>query len=293
VWRQLNQLDRRWVFLAMLLAVTGPLVFGFSSPAALQNNAKAVFDKLEDLPEGSRIALAIDYDPASEAELHPMAIAFVRHCILKKHKMYFVTLWPSALPIIDRVVRQVIEGEFKDRRLVYGEDYVHLGYHPGEIVAIKVLCTDIRGSKTRDDRGLSLDSLPMTRDLRGLKELDLLLNVSGGFPGAKEWIQISGEVFEMPVAAGSVGVQVPQLLPYQPDPLIGLVGALRGAVEYETAVAAKYSDVFQPASPEAAPLKNIGQRRMGPQLWAHLLIVGLIILGNALYLNSRFSKGAA
>lgn len=289
----LNHLDRRWVFLAMLLAVAVPLLLGFSSPAAMQADARAVFEKLEKLPPGSRIALAIDYDPSSEAELHPMTIAFVRHCVLKKHKMYFVTLWPTALPVIDRAVRQVIEGEFADRKLVYGEDYLLLGYQPGEQVAIQVLSNDIRKSKTRDDRGQPLDDLPMMRDVRGLKEMDLLVNVSAGYPGAKEWVQYAGKPTGLPIAAGSVGVQVPMLLPYLPDPLIGLVGALRGAVEYETALADAYPDVFRPQAAGAVGLKNIGQRRMGPQLWAHLLIVALIVLGNVLQLTARRSREAA
>jgi hypothetical protein len=293
MWQFLNHLDRRWIFLAMLLAVSAPLLSGFTSPAALQHDARAVFERIETLPAGSRIALSIDYDPSSEAELHPMTIAFIRHCVLKRHKLYFVTLWPTALPVIDRAVRQVIDKEFADRKLVYGEDYVLLGYQPGELVAIQVLINDIRKSKSRDDRGQSLDTLPMMREVRGLKELDLLINVSAGYHGAKEWVQVASESTGPPVAAGSVGVQVPSLLPYLPKQLIGLVGALRGAVEYETALADQYPELFRPATPDAVPLKTIGQRRMGPQLWAHLLIVALIILGNVLQFMSRFSKGTA
>lgn len=285
MWQSWNNLDRRWIFLAMLLAVLLPLLLGFSSPGAPSPETKAVFDRIENLPDGSRIGVAIDYDPASEAELHPMAISFIRHCILKHHKMYFVTLWPTASPVIDRVVRQVIEKEFADRQLKYGVDYVLLGYHPGEQVVIPVLVSDARKSKTRDDTGQSLDSLPITKDWRGFKDVDLLVDVSAGYPGAKEWVQYAGATTGLPVAAGSAGVQVPQLLPYLPSPLVGLVGALRGAVEYETLLMTKYDAVRQ--------LSNIGQRRMGPQLWAHLLIVGLIIFGNSLQFVSRSKKGAA
>lgn len=291
MWQKLNQLDRRWVFLAMLLAVSLPLVGGFTSPAAPSDETRDVFNRLENLPSGSRIVLSIDYDPSSEAELHPMTIAFVRHCCLKRHKMIFVTLWPTATPVIDRAVRQVIEKEFAHLELKYGEDYVLLGYQPGEQVAIQVLTTDLRRSKTRDETGQSLDALPIVKDIRGFKDTALLLNVSAGYPGAKEWVQYAGAASELPVAAGSVGVQVPMLLPYLPKPLIGLVGALRGAVEYETALAQAYPAAFGSGAP--VPLKNIGQRRMGPQLWAHLLIIVLILLGNALQLVTRWSRGTA
>jgi len=86
---------------------------------------------------------------------------------------------------------------------------------------------------------------------------------------------------------------VPMLLPYIPKQMIGLVGALRGAVEYETALADQYPAVFRPEAAGAIPLANIGQRRMGPQLWAHLLIVTLILIGNVLFLTGRYSKRTA
>jgi len=285
MWQSFNHLDRRWIFLAMLLAVMVPLLLGFSSPGAPSPETKAVFDAIENLPDGSLVGIGIDYDPASEAELQPMAIAFIRHCVLKRHKMIFLTLWPTASPVIDRVIRQVIEKEFADRQLKYGVDYVSLGYHPGEQVAIPVLVSDFRKSKSRDDTNQSLDSLPLTKDLRGLKELDLLLDVSAGFPGAKEWAQYAGATTGLPVAAGSVGVQVPQLLPYLPAPLIGLVAALRGAVEYETLMTTNYETVRS--------LSNIGQRRMGPQLWAHLLIISLIIWGNVIQWSTRKPGGSS
>lgn len=289
MWQTLNQLDRRWIFLAMLLAVVTPMLLGFTSPAAPSPRTKAVFDRLEDLPGGSRIALAIDYDPSSEAELHPMTIALIRHCCIKRHKMYFLTLWPTAIPVIDRAVRQVIEKEFANLNLKYGDDYVQLGYQPGEQIAIQVLMKDIRASKARDERGQSLDNIDMMKDVRGLKDTDLLVNVSGGYPGAKEWVQYVDASSGLPIAAGSVGVMVPNLLPYlstpsSPGRLIGLIGALRGAVEYETLLTTKYP-IEVPAT------GNIGQRRMGPQLWAHLLIVLLIVFGNVLQWKLRHSGG--
>lgn len=291
MWQKLNHLDRRWIFLAMLVAVILPMLAGFTSPAGPSPETAAVFDQIEHLPAGSRIALVLDYEPASEAELHPMAIALVRHCCLKRHKMIFLTLWPAALPVIDRIVQQVIEKEFGDHHLKYGEDYVLLGYQPGEQVAIPLLTKDLRASKPRDDRGTSLDSIELTKHVRGLKDLDLLVSVSAGYPGSKEWVQYCAATSRLPMVAGSVGVQVPNLLPYlatptSPGPLIGLIKALRGAVEYETLLTTTY--------PEEVPAnKNIGQRRMGPQLWAHLLIVALITFGNVLQWKMRRAGGTA
>jgi hypothetical protein len=290
MWHHLNQLDRRWVFLAMLLAIGLPMCLGISAQSSPSTSTIAVFDNVENLPPGSLVVLSIDYDPSSEGELHPMTIGLMRHCYLKRHKVILLTLWPTAGPVIDRAVRQVIEEEFADLHLEYGKDYVLLGYHPGEQMAIQVLISDLRKSRPRDDRGESLDRLPITKDLRGLKDADLLVDVSAGYPGAKEWAQYAGTGNRVRIAAGSVGVQVPNMLPYlgtetSPGRLAGLIGAVSGAAEYEALLNARYPD-FHPAS------GNLGQRRMGSQLWAHILIVSLIVLGNVLQWASRRNRGA-
>jgi hypothetical protein len=75
-------------------------------------------------------------------------------------------------------------------------------------------------------------------------------------------------------------VQAPQLYPYVPDQMIGLLAALKGAAEYEAALAEKYPQ-FQ--DPKRSPARG----RMGPQLFAHLLIIALILLGNLVHLTKR------
>jgi len=68
--------------------------------------------------------------------------------------------------------------------------------------------------------------------------------------------------------------------PYLPKQLIGLLGAIKGAAEYEVALAAKYPKWGRPEYTEAL-------RRMAPQLWGHLLVLALIIAGNVLYFVER------
>ncbi|OYW22464.1 MAG: hypothetical protein B7Z55_04595, partial [Planctomycetales bacterium 12-60-4] len=56
--------------------------------------------------------------------------------------------------------------------------------------------------------------------------------------------------------------------------------ALKGAAEYEAALGQKYEQYRDPQ-------RNAAIRRMGPQLFAHLLMVGLIIVGNAVHFANR------
>lgn len=281
-----KNLDRRWIFLMMFLAVGIPILYigvtGKTFPETATKLAEDTFNAIDKLPPGSKILLSFDYDPASEGELEPMATSFVHHCCEKKHKMYFMALWPVGPQMVDETVEKVIRAHYP--HLEYGVDYVNLGFKSGNEGVIKVIVTDLRQLFTTDTRGTSLDNIPMTADLRNIQNMDLLINVSAGYAGTKEWVQYAVTAFpdKIRMVAGCTGVQAPLLYPYIPQQLVGLLGAIKGAAEYEMLVNKAYSGDAPPL-----PIYLEGQRRMGPQLVAHVLMILLIIAGNVIYFMER------
>lgn len=294
----LENLDRRWIFLLMAIAVAVPILFGLQFPETPSQLSKQVFKEIEDLKEGDKVLMAWDYDPSTEGELGPMATAFTRHCCEKKVKMYFLTLLPVGPQMIENSITNVIKADFPE--LVYGEDYVNLGYKSGYEGVIKVIVTDLRGLYTTDSGGTNIDQIPMCRGVESVQDMDLVVNVSGSYPGTKEWVQYAATPYpkEIKMVAGCTGVQAPLLYPYIPEQLKGLLGAIKGAAEYEALVVNKYllkrDENGKPLVPgEEISLADVdkkyleGKRRMGPQLVAHLLMIGLIIVGNAVFFMSR------
>lgn len=277
----LKTLDRRWIFLLILLAVAIPILRQWQFPEKPSPMVQSVFDAIENLPDGSDVWMAYDYDPGSQGELHPMALAFTRQCALKKHKMYFMTLWPQGPPMIQKNI-DLLNKEFPD--LEYGKDYVNLGYRPGQEGPIKLVVTDLRSTIAADVDGRSLDELPITADVKNIQNIDLIVNVSAGYPGTKEWVLYASTPYDIPTVAGCTGVQAPYLYPYVPQQLDGLLGAIKGAAEYEFLLLKAYPDLRgNPDTQEAL-------RRMGPQLLAHLVIIALIVVGNIVYFVGR-SRG--
>jgi hypothetical protein len=63
-----------------------------------------------------------------------------------------------------------------------------------------------------------------------------------------------------------------------------LLGAIKGAAEYEKLVNDKYGG----ETPDPKYLEAI--RRMGPQLIAHLLVIALIVAGNWVFFVQRWRK---
>jgi hypothetical protein len=179
----------------------------------------------------------------------------------------------------------VIAPDFPE--LEYGEDYVNLGFKSGNEGVIKVIVTDIRQLYTTDSFGTSIDAIPMMKDVENIQQMALIINVSAGYAGTKEWVQYAVTPFpdKIRLVAGCTGVQAPLLYPYIPQQLPGLLGAIKGAAEYEKLVMDKYG------GPEPHGKYLEGRRRMGPQLIAHVLMIVLIVAGNAIFFVGRRRGG--
>jgi len=284
MYDKLKNLDRRWIFLLMFLSVAIPIIIigitGQSFPEKPTDLAYSTFNAIEDLKPGDKVLLSFDFDPASEGELGPMATAFTYHCAANELNMYFMALWPVGPQMIDNAIENVIKKDFPD--LVYGEDYVNLGFKSGGEGVIKVIVTDFLELFSTDAKGTPFNDIPMNKEISSVQDMDLVINISAGSAGTKEWVQYAVTPYpdEITLVAGCTGVQAPLLYPYIPEQLPGLLGAIKGAAEYEKLVFDKF---YRDKGKEVPGRYQEGVRRMGPQLVAHLLMILLIIAGNFIY----------
>ena len=284
----LKNLDRRWIFLLMFLSVSIPIIIigitGQSFPEKPTALSITTFETIENLKEGDKVLLSFDFDPASEGELGPMATAFTYHCAAKKLKMYFMALWPVGPQMVDNAIENVIKKDFP--HLVYGEDYVNLGFKSGGEGVIKVIVTDFMELYSTDAKGTPFKSIPMNKEISSVQDMDLVINISAGSAGTKEWVQYAVTPYpdEITLIAGCTGVQAPLLYPYIPEQLPGLLGAIKGAAEYEKLVFDRY---YRDEGLEVPGRYQEGVRRMGPQLVAHLLMILLIIAGNYIFFAEK------
>ena len=77
------QIDRRIIFMVIGVCTLLPLLFPVGLPIKISQEVRGVYDYIEGLPEGSVFLLSLDFDPASKPELHPQAIAILRHAFRK------------------------------------------------------------------------------------------------------------------------------------------------------------------------------------------------------------------
>ena len=134
----------------------------------------------------------------------------------------------------------MISRDFSD--MVYGEDYVDLGFKTGNEGVIKLVANDLRTQYPQDARGTPIDDIPMMEGVASIRDFDVIMNVSAGYPGTKEWVQyaVASAPDDVKLVAGCTGVQAPLLYPYYPQQMSGLLAAIKGAAEYESLVLGKY-----------------------------------------------------
>jgi hypothetical protein len=279
----IKNIDRRVIFLFIALSVIVPLLFNVVFPERISPIVQAIFDKIEALPEGSRVLISLDYDPSTAPEQQPMVDAVMYHCCKRNHKLYIMALWGTGQNLADGAIDRIILPNFPDK--VYGRDYVHLGYKAGSQGLINVIITDLKKMYTTDVNGTQIDSIPMMRDIRNLKNMDLIAAFGGGFPGLKEWVLFAGDPGNIPVVGGVTAVSAPLLYPYYPNQMLGMMGGIKGAAEYESEMIRVY--------PQFRELRHGGLEMMGPQAVAHIVIMLFIIIGNVTFFIDRKRKARA
>ncbi|MDD4157464.1 MAG: hypothetical protein PHY08_12935 [Candidatus Cloacimonetes bacterium] len=257
---KLHQIDRRWIFLLIFLGVSLPLIMPIGFDIEVTKNVQSVYDLVENSQPGDKILLSFDFDPASKPELQPMAVAIINHAMRKNLKIYCVALWPMGVSLADEIY------QIQKEKLIYGENFINLGYKAGGLVSIQAMGKNFREVFPKDSNGDNITDFPIMNDVNSLKDFNFAISFSAGTPGIKEWIMVAGDKFRLPIAGGATAVSTPGFLPYinEQKQLYGLIGGLKAAAEYELLVST-------PGTATAG---------MDAQSIAHLIIILFIILSN-------------
>lgn len=262
----LEKLDRRWLFLIIGLLVLGPLLWPLGLPLTTSAPVKQFNDTVAAVPDGSIILLSCDYDPGAKPELVPMTQTVLRQLWDKKCRIVITCLWNGGPGLVDATVEDVAD-EYRARGvpLVYGEDYVFLGYKAGNEAVMVLMGQGIANAFPVDHRGNVTRDLPLMRQVRDYSSFPLLVNISAGYPGTKEWVQQVNSRFHLPMVSGCTAVSAPEYYAYlQAGQLSGLLGGMAGAAEYE----------------KIRGEKGSATKGMDAQSLAHLFIALCILMGN-------------
>jgi hypothetical protein len=274
---QRKPIERRVVFIYIAFAVALPLFMDIPAPLPITNDVQKLVDALDELPPGSKVLAAFDFDPPSAPELQPMAVAFMKYAFKNDLKVIIMGLWPQGPQQATLAVEEAMEDPtISSKNLTYGVDWVNLGFQSGNEFVIQSMGTSFKRMFPLDDQRTPYDSIPLLNNVTNFSNIDFIMNFSSGKPGTVEWVQIAVDRFNATLGAGNTAVQAPQVYPYlRAGQLQGLLGGMSGAAEFEKALTEKGKATSFLLS----------------QMMAHATVIAFIIIGNiAFFVTRRHQK---
>ena len=268
----LESLDRRVIFIFIALSIAFPLIFPMNLNFSVTQPVQSFYDAIENLPPGSKVLVSCDYDPASMPELYPMNLAVFYQLFKRGDKIITMQLWATGTLLVEQAMSEVLK-EFPDKK--YGVDYVNLGFKEGREVVMVSMGTSIPKTFPTDYRGNRVETLPIMQEVVNFDNVALLVNISGGLPGTREWVQQVQSRYHVKLISGCTAVSAPEFYPYmQSNQLLGLLGGMKGAAEYEKLV----------------KRPGTAWRGMDAQSVSHIVIFLFISIGNIAFFTLKKTK---
>lgn len=266
-----EKVDRRIIFLLILLAVIVPLLIPIGFKIKVSEPVQLFYDAVDALPSGSMVLISCEYDPSTMPELYPMNQALARHCFKKDVKIVGMGLWPQGIPLNQASMEEAALEYGKE----YGVDYINLGYKAGGIVVISAAAENIPRTFPLDYAGRPIEAFEIMQGVRNFDRFDLIVSLSAGDPGVRHWVMIAQGRYGKAVIGGVTAVSAPSFYPYlNAGQLLGLIGGMKGAAEYETLLGAV----------------GTASQGMDAQSIAHGVIILFIVIANVFYLMGKRRK---
>lgn len=244
-----------------------PLIFPMTLSMSVTDPVIKVYDFVEALPPDSVIWLGIDYYNSTRTECDPIAKTFLKQAFQKGHKIFVTSTIPDGQSIAQNIVPAIAQ-EFGRE---YGKDYVLLGYKPGTLIMMQQVCAHLPTIFNEDIFRTPIEELPMMAKVKNANDIHMVFTSTDN-ASFDEYVKVVSTQYHIPMAGGSTAVSVPKIYTFlNSGQIVGLIGGLKGAAEYETLIK-------QPADATAA---------MGSQSFVHILVVLMIIVSNIAYFMDK------
>lgn len=232
---RLQDLDRRWLYLATLLLVLVPIVVTIQVPTlSVSDSTQDFFDHVDSLPPRSIVMVDSSWDAGSMAENQAQLKCVIRHLCEKDLRIIVTSVGITALG--PQFAKDTIEPIAKEYGYEYGRDWVNCGFLQGIEGSIGAIIDGVAKNFRKifptDVRGNPIDEMPVVEGFYGVEDAELVYIVT--YAPAFEWISFVKEQFGTPVAFGAMSIMAPQFINnYEAGQLKGLLLGNRGAAEYE------------------------------------------------------------
>ncbi|HET9493536.1 MAG TPA: zinc ribbon domain-containing protein [Chloroflexia bacterium] len=219
------------VILAALLAVViARLPFG-QIPAPPAPGVIEFYNAVETAPSGAPVLVVYDWDASRSAEMSVLAKVVTHHIMSRKLPFVTVSTAPQGPGFAQQVTDSLVSDETANYGYRYGEEYLVLGYLPGNEAALSALSTDIRRALPLDYvQGNTLDSFGLMQDgsPNRIQDFSMVVLLASSESDMLAWIGQVAARTDMPVVAAVPQSLEPLARPFVGVPVSGLDAVISG-----------------------------------------------------------------
>ncbi len=270
---KLNDLDSRWMYLALVIALVIPIIKPVGMPISINKDlTQRAYDYVETLKPDDIVMFDIAYAASSDTELTPMVMAVMEQMARLDLKLLVAGQFESGLYF----TKEKIAKKAEELGWAYGTDWVNIGFKAGGTATWRAIGADFwSGAMGVDIDQTPFEQLPLMDRIKTLNpnDISLIIIYESGSPGMETWMTYFPEI---PLIKASVAVEVASAARYIPTgQLKGIIPGMRGAAEYEKLI-----------------LKTgVATQLMDAQSLSSLVILGLVVLGNVAHFGEKRRAG--
>jgi len=281
----LLSIDRRVVYVLVLIALIVPLLVEKGMQPAKMTTAQMAYDAVEKLPTdtGKMVWIAMDWGPATQAENMPQTSVFMEHLMRRKILFCTYSISFSSEPFMKSVPNEVANSMNKKNeesgdphRYEYGKDWVNIGFRPAAVLFVRGLgkTEDVREYLSVDARGTPMTEIPCMKNIKTIEDFIMLAEFTGWVGAFNIWVQFFQTKDYKPIFVhGCTSITIPEAFIYLDSKQIhGLFEGVAGAAYYSKLIK---GDEFDPVNNPDLATKFMMSLSM-----AHILIFFFILVGN-------------
>ena len=287
--RWLDRLDRRIVYVAVMLSLLIPILFGTALKSAEFKSSEKFFEGIEKLEsrDDQLVLIAMDWGPATKAENEPQTEIAIEHLMKRRIKFAVITTDQQGVPFLINLPKKVAERlhERTGETWEYGKDWVNFGYRPGRYIMIQQFAKarDIHRMLKVDARNTPLSQVPCMKNIHSFSQIPALIEITGVVGGLEYWLQFfQTDTHRPPVLHGCTSITIPQAYIFlDSGQLAGLLEGMAGCAHYAELIG------YTTGKPHKV------MTNMTALSLAHFVIIAFIIVGNiGMFIKARHGKRA-
>jgi hypothetical protein len=273
----LSRTGRTILYLLVLLAALSPILTGGQTTAWVQPRPAVVqlASDLSALPGGSVVLVSFEYSPSFAGELNPLATAVLRHLAAQSVPIVAMSTRPEGVGLAEQVLAAVADAT---PGYTYGQDYVILGYLPGQEAGLRTMAHSMADAFAIDHvLGGRLDQFPPTQGLATIQDATQILLLADDDMAVRRWIEQLGSRYALQRSP----LRLQALVTARIEPMLV---AYAEAGQLDTVIAGvygapQYAAIRSPATGIGSDDRGVAlPSGLGPSTDAFAALFGLVLL---------------